>query len=224
MTRRQRWQQERRRREWRWWWPWRRERGQDGGSGDGGRDSGGCGDGAVGGDGWESGDGDRDTSDGGSDGDDDDPEFVPSAACATTDRNLDCLTETALAVDRCKVSCRDAAIIINAFQTDIGRITANDRTKVVDGKRIWRARNATRTDTAMENDDKIHQLGLTSLYFDGHKDRTGVDYSNPTGVEEHVVVLGELGSSCTTRFTPRPGRPADLLREVYVVTVHFGGS
>lgn len=122
------------------------------------------------------------------------------------------------------MSCRDAAIIINAFQTDIGRITADDRTKVVDGKKIWRARNATRTDAAMENDDKIHQLGLTSLYFDGRKDRTCVDYSSATEVEEHVVVLAEPGSSYITHFTPRSGRAADLLRELYAVTVQFGGT
>lgn len=55
-------------------------------------------------------------------------------------RNVDSLTETALAVDRFCVSNRAAAAIINAFQVDIGRVSSTEKANLVDPKKIWRAR------------------------------------------------------------------------------------
>ena len=64
--------------------------------------------------------------------------------------NFDNLWKTALAADRFGVSNRAATSIINAYQVDIGRITPEDMSNVVDAKNIWRARKKIRSKSARE--------------------------------------------------------------------------
>lgn len=136
---------------------------------------------------------------------------------------MDKLTQTALAADRFRISCRAAAALINAFQQDIGRVTDTDIDNVVSPNKIWRTRKRVRSETAFANDDKIQDMGLTSLYFDGRKDPTCTDHTAPTEREEHVVVLSEPGGHYVTHFTPLSGKAEDLLRELYLTKVQFGG-
>ena len=173
--------------------------------------------------------GDDDSSsdtDGNNQRDGDGEEFVPSAALHTSElseQNWDSLTHAALAAERYGVSNRAAAAVINGFQKDVGRITENDRKNIVDPKKIWRARDRIRRETACEAAESVSQSGLRSLYFDGRKDRTCAG-SSVTEVEEHVVVLSEPGNVYLTHFTPSSGRALDLLNELYSISVMFGDT
>ena len=94
--------------------------------------------------------------------DDEDDTYLVSvnsiaAAALGTDPDHLTLTQTALTVDRYGVSCRATAAIVNAFQADIGRVTANNRTSIVDARKICRARSRIRSEKAFENDDEIHE-------------------------------------------------------------------
>ena len=155
----------------------------------------------------------------------DDEDFVlPHAALHTDQKNWESLTNAALAAERYGVSNRAAAAIINGFQMDVGRITERDRTKIIDPKKIWRARERVRQETACEAAECLTESGLHSLYFDGRKDRTCAERSSVTAVEEHVVVLSEPGSVYLTHFTPSSGRALDLLNELYSVSLMFDGT
>ena len=73
-----------------------------------------------------------------------------TASDENLDRNQDDLTFTALAADRYGVSNRAVAGVINAFQMDIGRLSSDDKSKIVDPKKVWRARQAVRQESAKQ--------------------------------------------------------------------------
>ena len=112
----------------------------------------------------------------------------------TSGRNNDILRLTAMAADRYSVSNRAVAAIVNAFQMDVGRVTSEDESLLVAPKKIWRARNQARKELTKEAAEAVTEPGLTSLYFDGRKDKTCADYTSATETEEHVVVLSEPDS------------------------------
>lgn len=150
-----------------------------------------------------------------------DEDFV-SPSVAPTAMNYDNLRETALAADRFGVSNRAAASIINAYQVDIGRITPQDMSNVVDAKKIWRARNKIRSESAREAANAASARGVESLYFDGRKDKTCTSFSAATETQEHVVVLSEPGGYYLSHFTPQSGCALHLLNGLYTIAVTFG--
>ena len=154
---------------------------------------------------------------------DKDVDFNPSPVVLAA-KNFDCLRETALAADRFGVSNRAAAGIINAYQVDIGRVTSEDMSSVVDAKKIWRARNEIRSESAREAAEVALARGVESLYFDGRKDKTSTDFTAATEIEEHVVVLSEPGGQYLTHFTPQSGAALHLLNELHNVAIMFGGN
>ena len=90
--------------------------------------------------------------------------------------------------------------------------------------KLWRARNKERLETARQNANDIYQSGLTSLYFDGRKDRTCSTSTTAHASEEHVVVIAEPGSRYVTHFSPESGRAYDLLSELHSLALHFDGD
>ena len=72
--------------------------------------------------------------------------------------------------------------------------------------------------------EAVTEPGLTSLYFDGRRDRTCVSYTSATETEEHVVVLYEPGSVYVSHFTPQSGSALDMFDELYSISVMFGGE
>ena len=77
--------------------------------------------------------------------------------------SLSCL---ASACDRHMVSGRSAAAIASAVLEDAGLISSEDQTQVIDRHKIRRERSKTRKDA------KSEEVKITSLYFDGRKDKT----------------------------------------------------
>ena len=152
-----------------------------------------------------------------------DPDFE-AAHNETSDRNNDTLRLTAMAADRYGVSNRAVAAIVNAFQMDVGRVTSEDESLLVAPKKIWRARNQARKELTKEAAEAVTESGLTSLYFDGRKDKTCADYTSATETEEHVVVLSEPDSLYVSHFTPQSGSALDMFHELYSISLMFGGE
>ena len=73
---------------------------------------------------------------------------------SSSGRNKESLEKTALAADRYGVSNRAATAICNAFR-DTGRISAHDRTLIVDPKKLWRERCRVRQEQAQVRSDAL---------------------------------------------------------------------
>ena len=74
-----------------------------------------------------------------------------------------------LAADRYGTSNREEAALVNAFQLEIGKITENDISQVVDPKRVGEARHSVRKEQAGRRANDIGE-GVRALYFEGRKD------------------------------------------------------
>ena len=157
---------------------------------------------------------------------DDEAEFDPEADVDRDDSraaqtcNFKDLCNTALAADRYAVSNRAAAALINAYQEDMGCLTTET---TVDPKKLWRARDRARKKATRDADDLLRR-GLTSLYFDGRKDKTATGNPTISETEEHVVVLSEPGGVYIAHVTPRSGKAIDLAAELHAISQRYDGS
>ena len=142
----------------------------------------------------------------------------------STDRNKEHLRWTAIAADRYGISNRAAAAVINAYQMDVGRVTSDHDGSIVAPMKIWRSRNQMRAELAKETAEMVTGTGLTSLYFDGRRDKTCESYTSPTETEEHVVVLSEPDSLYVSHFTPQTGSAYDMFQELHSINLMFGGD
>ena len=108
------------------------------------------------------------------------------------------LPSVALACDRSRVSDRTAASIVSATLKDIGIISPEDASKIVDRSKIRRARGKKRVETKQH--DETDQKNVVSIFFDGRKDRTlsKVKKGNKTAkqviTEEHITCVKEPDS------------------------------
>ena len=145
-----------------------------------------------------------------------------TASDENLDRNQDDLTFTALAADRYGVSNRAVAGVINAFQMDIGRLTSDDKSKIVDPKKSLARQAGCSAGIGQTTLEAAAETGVQSLYFDGRKDKTCTTHTSPTETEEHVVVLSEPSSIYISHFTPQSGRAIDMFHELYSLSMMFG--
>ena len=89
------------------------------------------------------------------------------------------------------------AAAINAYNEDVGRISATncdllmDRHVIIDQRKKYRSEN------------KPDRSNFSGLYFDGKKDKT-IQKRGPYKCEEHITIISEPGSHYITHT--RPGR------------------
>ena len=74
--------------------------------------------------------------------------------------------------ERFQVSDRAAVAIANSVMQDLGFITENDKTYVIDRSRLRRERGRNRTEIR-EKEQENFKL-VNAIYFDGRKDATQV--------------------------------------------------
>ena len=110
----------------------------------------------------------------------------------------------ALNCERTGVSNRNAALLVNAAFQDLGIITKEDKSKVVDKSKIHRERTKLRKKLNVE----ILLSNLSGLYFDSRKDKTLTEekinskYYKKQISEEHITLLQEPESQFLGHFTP----------------------
>lgn len=120
------------------------------------------------------------------------------------------LTNLAEACDRVGVSDRSASLITNAVLKDLGLITKEDTTKIIDRSKIRRERKKCRTGLIKQKTDDELPSSF-GIYFDGRKDRTLVFEKTESSqrtksvTEEHIVILAEPGSKYMGHVSPENG-------------------
>ena len=103
----------------------------------------------------------------------------------------------ARACDRYGMSDRSAAAIAYAVLEDVGLITVNNSSIVIDKNKVRRQRRKARIELQM-SETKIE---LRGLFFDGRKDQTltnrkeGRTFYRRTVVEKHISMISEPNSS-----------------------------
>jgi hypothetical protein len=112
-------------------------------------------------------------------------------------RNMIQIPTVALEAERFGVSNRAVAAIGTAALLDYGVVCQEDRSNIIDHKKVWRARQQLRKElrTTRSNDEDI-----IGLFFDGRKDSTlvkeksGGKWYSLKKTEDHYVLVGEPGT------------------------------
>jgi len=121
------------------------------------------------------------------------------------------------ACDRTGVSNRAAAFLASSMLQDVGIITENDTSSVIDKCKIQRARKKSRMNNVTLNNSVIY---LQSLYFDGKKDQTltqtqiNGSMHKRTVVEEHITLLTEPKSQYVGHFTTATGSSQSIVNGI----------
>lgn len=130
---------------------------------------------------------------------------IPSTS--TANRNTLPLPTVAKVCDRYGLSTRSAAAVASAVLADIGLVSTEDISLVIDKNKIHRAVSKARREVSKE----IGGIIIKSIYFDGRKDKTlinekiGHRYHRKEVSEEHVSILAEPGSIYLGHTTPSRG-------------------
>jgi hypothetical protein len=114
------------------------------------------------------------------------------------------LPTLAVTCDRYGISDRASAAIASAVLTDVGFISKEDRTRVIDRSKVRRERKRKREMLQLQAQNHT----LRGLYFDGRKDNTmiskleGKSYHRRMEPEEHYSIVAEPSSLYLGHITP----------------------
>ncbi|KAK4883922.1 hypothetical protein RN001_000193 [Aquatica leii] len=126
------------------------------------------------------------------------------------------LPSLAQACDRTGVSDRSAAILVNSALKDLGIITMEASSKIIDRSKIRRERVKARKELKKKHEEEA--TCVYGIYFDGRKDKTLVQIrerdilSRKTITEEHIVLVSEPGSVYFGHITPSSGSAQNIKR------------
>lgn len=130
------------------------------------------------------------------------------------------LPSLAQACDRTGVSDRSAAIIASAVLKDIGLVTTEESSKIIDRSKVRRERKRTRN--TLRSQLKQEEVFLQAIYFDGRKDNTlvqrliGNKNHRTTVSEEHIVIVSEPGSKYFGHITVPCGTAAAIFENMII--------
>ena len=108
---------------------------------------------------------------------------------------------------RYRLSDRAAAAIVYSVLVDVGKITEDDKTFVIDRSKLRREKEKCRKEIQKEEQQKFRFVN--AIYFDGRKDATQMVVKGPNDkhyrsiqLEEHYTAVGESGSYYLTHVSP----------------------
>ncbi|KAJ2945333.1 hypothetical protein O0L34_g9424 [Tuta absoluta] len=133
-------------------------------------------------------------------------ELEPIPSTSTSYNTLK-IPKLARICDRYGVSNRSAAAITTAVLEDLGLVSSEEKSLVVDKSKLRRARNKVRNNLQTS----IPDLKLEGIYFDGRKDkRLLIETTNGRSyqrvfVKEHISLVGEPDSFYLGHTTPLTG-------------------
>lgn len=126
------------------------------------------------------------------------------------------LSTLARECDRTSISDRSAAKISTAVLTDMGIISKEEKSSVIDRHKIRRERKKLRTSL-----QKVESVpSLQSVYFDGRKDKTlknekiGRKFYKRSIVEEHIVLIREPESKYIGHVSPESGNASNTAKSI----------
>lgn len=138
------------------------------------------------------------------------------------------LPNLAKEADRYGISDRAAASLATAVLIDVGFITKDNQSFVVDKSKVHRERLNLRKN--LQRDMHQSTNAITSIYFDGRRDTTLVKVNRngkwygDTAVEEHFVIVEEPGGNYLTHVTPSSGRSSDIANSIVTVITELDAN
>ena len=120
--------------------------------------------------------------------------------------------------DQYGISDRSAAAVASAVLQDIGIITADEKSMIIDKNKIRRARTSCRNKQRVEG--CLRSSKIEGLYFDARKDKTFIQYKVSTKyyrrivVEEHISLIQEPGSKYVGHVVPATGSAANIMKSM----------
>lgn len=118
--------------------------------------------------------------------------------------------------NRYGLSTRSAAAVAPAVLVDVGLVSTEDLTLVIDKNKIHRAVSKARAEASKD----IGGIVIKSIYFDGRKDKTlinekiGDRYHRKEVLEQHISGLAEPGSIYLGHTTPSGGTAKGILTSI----------
>ena len=147
-------------------------------------------------------------------------EFVPVPDAAPFSQNRMKWSNLARMSERFQVSDRAAAAIANSVMQDLGFITENDKTYVIDRSKLRRERERSRTEIR-EKEQENFKL-VNAIYFDGRKDAPQVTIQGPNDkyyksvqLEDHYTLIGEPGEYYLTHFSTEDGKGRTIAQKIF---------
>ena len=144
-------------------------------------------------------------------------EFFPNSM-EPCEQNRTKWTNLARMSERYQLSDRAAAAIANSVLQDVGLITEDNKTNVIDRSKLRRERERCRNEIREEEKENFQYVD--ALYFDGRKDATQTLLQGPNGkhrsvqLEEHYTVVGEPGHYYLTHFSPDDGKGRTIAQQL----------
>lgn len=130
------------------------------------------------------------------------------------------LPNLAKEADRYGISDRAAASLATAVLIDVGFITKENQSFVIDKNKVHRERLNLRK--GLQRDMHQSPKAIASIYFDGRQDttlvkvnRNGKWYGDTT--VDHYVLVEEPGGNYLTHVTPSSGRRIDIANSIVTV-------
>lgn len=122
--------------------------------------------------------------------------------------------ELCKAVERCKLSNRDACIIANALLKDMKLLTPQT---VIDPAKIQRQRQYWREQETVKH--AVDNTNLKCIGFDGKQDTTVIQESNRriSVKQEHYVVVSFPGNVYIDHAVPQTSKAADVAQEIFSI-------
>lgn len=142
------------------------------------------------------------------------PPSRPSSRCSS--RNSLELPASCRVAERFNIPSGAASALVTATLEDVGRITPEDMSLVVDRHKFTRQRKKFRGRVIEEDLEKIRANPPAGLCFDGRRDETKVRDMVGTKVcirsitEEHVVLVGQPGDVYLGHVSPEDGSAVAL--------------
>ena len=136
-------------------------------------------------------------------------------------RNMKQYPELCKALDRCKISNRDACLVVNAVLKDMKLLsaeTAIDPAKLRRQRGLWRQKQVSKHAAEMQE--------LICIGFDGKKDLTFVEKSGirRSIKEEHYVIVSFPNYNYIDHVMPETGKAADVANEILSIIANTNSA
>ena len=138
------------------------------------------------------------------------------------------LPNLAKEADRYGVSDRAAASLATAVLIDLGIVSKEDQSFVIDKNKVHRERVKLRK--FLQTNVQKSCESITGIYFDGKRDNTLIKVSKndkwygDTTVEDHYVLVAEPGGHYLTHVTTTSGRSTDIATSILTALRELGAT
>ena len=122
--------------------------------------------------------------------------------------------------ERFQISDRAAAAISNSVMQDLGLITDDDKTYVIDRSKLRRERERCRPEIRKKEQENFKLVN--AIYFDGRKDATQVTMQGPNDkfyrsvqLEDHYTMVGQPGEYYLSHFSTEDGKGRTIAQKIF---------